>query len=457
MKTYFSYGDKISSKNSAEAIAIVHGCGPIIGFGSAEVDNTAGVINITPLPDTNDPMYRVMVGRLKQWKITKGMGDSEGNQTNFAGIAKDGTIFGTDQDKLSINIQGSKGLYNEVLVFAHHVPINEPVSNPVTFIAFWSEGNDSFYELYQRSIDPYYPTPVVDRKYNFNENDGTNNDLNYDTLEAKVAAACTYYANNANALVLIGIYGTGSNAVTKVAGEKFALVPYNGNFPDHFNYTPGIHQSLKLSLSRIEKILGVNTSSSDQGTTSIEELIAQLRQEITTEMREEMTRLAMPVGSIILWDGDKIPEGWAEYTNASGRVVVGYSAGGIKVPTTTHGTETLNILSSVGSMYNPVDGDYAAKVTASELPKHRHGVGVTSGGQDDSSDDSKSVIQNWDNRAPGLNGNVGGRGSTTNVVNGGVYTSYNFTNESQSVQSASQLNVIKLPKSITLRYIIKVS
>ena len=63
MKTYFNYGDEISSKNSAEAIAMVHCCGPIIGFGSAEIDNTTGVINITPLPDVSDPMYRVMVGR----------------------------------------------------------------------------------------------------------------------------------------------------------------------------------------------------------------------------------------------------------------------------------------------------------------------------------------------------------------------------------------------------------
>ena len=102
MKTYFNYGEDVSSKNSAEAIAMVHGCGPIIGFGSAEIDNTTNVINISPLPDTNDPMYRIMVGRLKQWKITKGMGDSEGNQTNFAGIAKDGAIFGTDQNQLQV-------------------------------------------------------------------------------------------------------------------------------------------------------------------------------------------------------------------------------------------------------------------------------------------------------------------------------------------------------------------
>lgn len=457
MKTYFNYGEDISSKNSAEAIAMVHGCGPIIGFGSAEIDNTSGVINISPLPDTNDPMYRIMVGRLKQWKITKGMGDPEGNQTNFAGIAKDGTIFGTDQNQLQINIQGSKGSYNEVLVFAHHVPVSEPVSNPVTFMAFWSEGNESFYELYQRSIDPYYPKPVADRNYNFNENDGTNNDLNYDSLEAKVAAACTYYANNANALILIGIYGTGNNAVTNATGEKFALVPYNGDFPDHFNYTPGIHQSLKLSLSRIEKILGVNSSSSDQGTTSIEELLAQMKQEITKEMREEMAMIAMPVGSIILWDGDQIPEGWAEYTNAAGRVVVGFSSGGIQVPTSINGTGTSTILGSVGSLYNPVDGDYAAKITASELPRHRHGVGVGKGGQDNSSDDDKSTLQNWDNRTFGLNGDVGDRGATVSVANGGVYTSHNFTNEAQSVQNATQLNVIKLPKSITLRYIIKVS
>ena len=207
----------------------------------------------------------------------------------------------------------------------------------------------------------------------------------------------------------------------------------------------------------LEKILGVNSSSSDQGTTSIEELLAQMKQEITKEMREEMAMIAMPVGSIILWDGDQIPEGWAEYTNAAGRVVVGFSSGGIKVPTSINGTGTSTILGSVGSLYNPVDGDYAAKITDSELPRHRHGVGVGKGGQDNSSDDDKSTLQNWDNRTSSLNGNVGDRGATVNVNNGGVYTSHNFTNDAQSVQNATQLNVIKLPKSITLRYIIKVS
>lgn len=457
MKTYFNYNQVIASKDICEAISMVHGASPIIGFGSGTIDQITGKLKVKPLPDESDPIYSQMKGRLKQWNIYKGANSPEADQTNFAGITRDGYIFGSDEEQFDVVIQGSKGTYNEVLLFAYHTPVTEPVENPVTFLAFWSESSESFYELYKKSLDPYYPVKVADRSISFENHAGTDTNLNYEALITKVTAACTYYQNNSNSLVLMGIYGTGTNSVTGESGEKFALVPYNGDFPDHMNYTPGIHSSLKQSISRIEKILGVNSSQSEVGTTSISELLNQMKAEILAEVGEQIALAILPTGSIILWQGDTIPEGWAEFTDAAGRVVVGFQTGGIKVPSGITGTGETSVLTAVGAIYNPPGGDYNNPLVNEYLPRHRHGVGVGQGGQDNSSDDNKSTLQNWDNRTSNLNGNVGDRGATLNVVNGGVNSSWNFQGTSQGEQSVSQWNAIKLPKAIALRYIIKIS
>lgn len=460
MKTYFDYGAPISSKNSAESIAVTKGTGPILGFGTATINQQTGTIVISPLPETTDPMYNIMVGRMKQWYITKNSTDSEAPQTTFAGIAKDGTIFSSDAESIQLSINGSRGRFNEVLVFAYHVTVSEPIENPVTFVAFWSEGDESFYEMYKKSLDPYFPLPENQRELSFNEVDGTSQ-LNYNLLEEKVKSSCTYYYNNLDGLVLMGIFGVGDNPVTGTTNEKFALVPYDGSFPNHMNYTPSIHNSLKESISRIESILGPNTSKNREGITSLDDLMNSLKASIIEELSTKITLATLPIGSIILWEGTTIPEGWAEYTPAAGRVVVGYQSGGISVPSSIVGT-TLNnpnttVLTNPGDLYNPVDGDYAAKITSTELPSHRHGVGVDRGGQDNSSDDDKSTIQNWENRNTSLNGSVGDRGATVNVVSGGIYTSKNFQGDTQTEASGDVLNVVKLPKSITLKYIKKIS
>jgi hypothetical protein len=458
MKTYFNYNQVIKSKDAAEAISMVHGVGPVVGFGSATIDKSKNTITLNPLPNSDSVMYSKMVGKQKQWNITKGSGDSEKNQTYFAGIAKDGTIFSSDASSITVEIQGSRGTYSEVLVFAYHVPVSEPIENPVSILAFWSESNTSFYTLYKKSIDPYYPLTTSDREINFNNYPGTSDELSYEALDNKALAACTYYNNNQNSLALIGIYGTGDNPVLGTSLESFALVPWDGCFPEHLNYTPGIHNAIKQSLYRLETIIGDNSSRSNEGLTSISDLLKALKSEILEEVKEDMALLALPTGAIILWAGDTIPDGWAEYSNAAGRVVVGYTAGGIQIPANPTGTAVTTILSSVGALYNPPSGqEYSNPLTAAELPMHRHGVGVGTGKQDNSTDAEKVTPQNWDNRSSSMNGSYGYAGQTVNVVNGGLYSSYNFTGGNQASQTIEQWNATKLPKAITLRYIIKIS
>ena len=458
MKTYFNYNQVIASKDICEAISMVHGAGPIVGFGSGTIDQTNGKLKVKALPDESDPIYLTMKGRLSQWNIYKGANSPEADQTNFAGITRDGYVFGSDDEQIEVSIQGSKGTYDEVILFAYHTPVTEPVENPVNFLAFWSESSDSFYDLYKKSQDPYYPVKVSDRNINIEGNDGTGSTLNYDYLNTKVLSACTYYATNSSSLVLMGIYGTGTNPVTGEAGDKFALVPYNGDFPAKMNYTLGIHSSIKQSISRIENILGVNTSTSQEGTTSITELLSQMKAEIMAEVNKEMSLAILPTGSIILWQGETIPEGWAEFSDAAGRIVIGYQRGGISVPSSSTGTGKTTVLTTCGSLYNPIDGDYSSPLTANNLPRHRHGLGVTKADTEDSHDKKRTIVQGWDDRDTELNGSIGNWGATLNVKNGGIYASFNFTSDSnQAEQQVTQWNAIKLPKAITLRYIIKVS
>lgn len=461
MKNYFNYGSDILSKDSSEAIAMVKGCGPIIGFGSAVIDTQNDQLEVSPLPASTDPMYKIMLGKQKQWYITKANDDTEANQTTFAGIAKDGCIFSLDNNVLEVSISGTKGAFNEVILFAVHNPVADLVSNPVSFMAYWSGSSSSFFDLYQRSIDPYYPQAAANRTYDFDSHDGTDSDLNYNNLETLVAAACPAYVTNKDSWAIMGIYGTGNNPVTGVANEAFALVPYDGSFPNHLQYTPGIHNSLKHSLSRVEKLLsGVSNTETD--TPSLKEILNDFENNLLEKIRKEIALATLPVGSIILWRGDTIPDGWREYTLAQGRVVVGFSDGGIQVPISINRTETQTILGSVEQTYNPVDGDYFATLDSANIPKHVHGMGITKGRMENARDADISTVQGWANRDTSLNGDVGyyQEDKTIGVVKGGIISSKNFDDPSgagQSEVSAGIFNITKLPKAIALRYIIKVS
>lgn len=95
--------------------------------------------------------------------MTKASDSGEGPEVNFGCIARDGMIFISDAATIRIsNIEGSKGSNEDVIVFAYHTPLEEPVQNPVQFRAFWNESN-SFYSLYKKSVDPLYPSAKESR------------------------------------------------------------------------------------------------------------------------------------------------------------------------------------------------------------------------------------------------------------------------------------------------------
>lgn len=161
MKTYFDYEGIIKSKDAAEAIAAPVGIGPFCGFGSATIVNNA--ITLLPNGEPTSPAYQAIKDRILSRYMTKAADSGEGPDTNFGCIARDGTIYISDSANISIpNIEGSKGSNEDVIVFAYHTLLEEPVQNPVQFRAFWNESN-SFYSLYKKSVDPLYPTPKDSR------------------------------------------------------------------------------------------------------------------------------------------------------------------------------------------------------------------------------------------------------------------------------------------------------
>lgn len=74
--------------------------------------------------------------------MAKASEDGELPDVNFGCISRDGYVFISDEQTLTIeNIQGTQGSTEEVLLFAVHTTISEPVDNPVDFVAYWNESS----------------------------------------------------------------------------------------------------------------------------------------------------------------------------------------------------------------------------------------------------------------------------------------------------------------------------
>lgn len=255
MKHYFEYNSSISSIDLAQAIASPIAPGPFAGFASANIIDISGsgsILKVNSKPtksmegicnylESIDKVLRRNISKLN----TEGLGVSS-SYVNFGCIARDGSIHTSEEETLELSIQGTKRTLNEVFLFAEHIPVTEPVANPLTFIAIWNESNISFYDLYRSSI---YPEDNINISYIDPVN---NNKLTYDYLNGQLKAASNTYATNENSLVFIGAYGTGTNPDNY--SEPFALVPYFGKFPIELTYNTYIHRALFNAISTLQRI-----------------------------------------------------------------------------------------------------------------------------------------------------------------------------------------------------------
>ena len=209
MKTYFKYEGIIKSKEAAEAIAAPSGLGPFCGFGSATINGNKLVVS--PQGVAGSKYANVIKDRIMARYMAKASEDGELPDVNFGCISRDGYVFISDEQTITIeNIQGTQGSTEEVLLFAVHTTISEPVDNPVDFVAYWNESSESFYTLFKKSLDIYYPIAEENRTPDIINNDiYSNYDMTYSHLLEMVESACPYYSNNKTSVVLIGVYGKG--------------------------------------------------------------------------------------------------------------------------------------------------------------------------------------------------------------------------------------------------------
>lgn len=347
MKTYFDYEGIIKSKDAAEAIAAPIGIGPFCGFGSAVITNNA--ITISPNGEPTSPAYLAMKDRIIARYMTKASDSGEGPEINFGCIARDGMIFISDAATISIpNIEGSKGSNEDVIVFAYHTPLEEPVQNPVQFRAFWNESN-SFYSLYKKSVDPLYPNAKESRnlsKINVLED----TELTYESLANRAMASVAQGLVDKSSMVLVGIYGQGINSMDNTV-EKYSIVPYGGRFPQPVEYNTAIHGIQQSNVETLLRLL--------QGFPNFD-IKAYIDEKLGS-----MEGFSIPRGLIAMWNGTQVPNGWAlcngqivddlQTPDLSGKFVVGWQSG----------NEDYNLIGNTG-------GQDKVTLTIPEIPSHVH-------------------------------------------------------------------------------------
>lgn len=347
MKTYFDYEGIIKSRDAAEAIAAPIGIGPFCGFGSAVITNNA--ITISPNGEPTSPAYLAMKDRIIARYMTKASDSGEGPEVNFGCIARDGMIFISDAATISIpNIEGSKGSNEDVIVFAYHTPLEEPVQNPVQFRAFWNESN-SFYSLYKKSVDPLYPSAKESRNLS-KTNVLEDTELTYESLANRAMASVAQGLVDKSSMVLIGIYGQGINSINN-AVEKYSIVPYGGRFPQPVEYNTAIHGIQQSNVETLLRLL--------QGFPNFD-IKAYIDEKLGS-----MEGSSIPRGLIAMWNGTQVPNGWAlcngqivddlQTPDLSGKFVVGWQSG----------NEDYNLIGNTG-------GQEKVTLVTQEIPSHVH-------------------------------------------------------------------------------------
>lgn len=451
MKTYFKYEGIIKSKEAAEAIAAPSGLGPFCGFGSATINSNKLVIS--PKGVSGSKYEKVINDRIIARYLAKDPQDGELPDVNFGCISRDGYIFISDDPSMTIEeIQGTKGSTEEVLLFAVHTVIPEPVDNPVEFVAYWNESSESFYDLYKKSLDIYYPIAEENRTPDITKDVYGDLGMNLENLLSMVEISCPTYKDNKSTMVLIGIYGTGTDALTK-RNENFAIVPYLGKFQE-LPFNSAIYGAIIESIKNLEFVNSGFPVYENGNKQSIKQYVDSQLESLKKEILDSISTLSLPIGSIILWDSEIIPQGWAEYTKASGRIIIGYQAGGIQV-----GDQ--NILQNIGDYYNPTNGNFVIQLKGDDLPKHRHSVGLGRFKYENDNEATGYTIRNYNLRDTSLNGQVGQYGTNAPgqmAQSGAVETSWNLIGESYTNEvTQDTVYLEKLPPTITLRYIQKIS
>lgn len=354
--TYFGFESVLSSKSLMEAINTNHGPGPLCGFGGFSINGNNILLYPTPdnvpnpgnvFNDFKQSYGNMIADRLSRFNISNkksGIGN-----TNFACISRDGYTFVTDDSSITVPIEGTQGTYNEVLILATHNYTNFAVESPVVFRAFWNQSTTKYYDLYKKSKDYNYPIDKSDRSVENIDEVNPLNALSLSGLEGTLASAIGI-DNSAilNDSVLIGIYGSGADALDGAVTQHFCIIPYDGNFPMDktlmsYNYIKDILRYLYL------KIFGDGDSDPSN---------------------DKVVTVGVPKGTVVMWYGDTttIPYGW-ELCDGTAAV---HDPSMIKP--NLMGRVPIGLSNSDKEYINPlaIGGNNKITLTGNQIPKHFH-------------------------------------------------------------------------------------
>ena len=312
-KTYFGFQSQLKSKELTEAIALQHGPGPLFGYAGFSLNGP--VITLTPLPDNGDTelkefrdhFSKLVNDRMASRKVMVQAFD--GATGNFGIITKDGYIEVNNANHIDITISNTQSTNSEVIVIArHNYSEDVNIEMPVIYEAYWNQSTTSFFKLYKKAIDFNYPTPLAAREIeglDINQGPQDDSQLSYSYLSSTALAATGIDLNNLADCTLVGIYGTGNDAMSETGAlQKFIILPYDGKFPMELTYSwPDINFNKDL-LRYLYKVFD------GMGSMTFAQYIRKLLSESDEE--KEVVSVAVPVGTILMWYGSTstIPYGW---------------------------------------------------------------------------------------------------------------------------------------------------
>lgn len=345
-KTYFQYQGTINSSDVSEAIGLPAGMGPFMGF--ARVNTSATTPKMWPTLEVSDVGSRKSL--FSDQFSTPGINHKVGKvKPQFGLVTRSGHIYVSSLESLPITLVNNKTDKDELMVFALYQEIEQPLENTPTLLGYYNQRSDiSFYDAF------YAPLIKEDKSFQMGtplKAEASN--INFTSLYEQVKT-CLNNDTLLNNLTFIGVYGTGLNPNTGV-NEPFSIVPYQSKWPYEHPWLPSTYSTIKNAIDGISGFIG----SSEYST--LAELIKSLLPS-TEEKEEESTLKGVPIGTIVMWYGETVPDGW-------------------QICDGTNGTPDLLDRFPVGNgstfKFKETGGDTTAVLTIENLPEHTHRLGKT--------------------------------------------------------------------------------
>lgn len=230
IRTLFNFESPLKSGDLNLLASLRGGVGVVNGFSNGLIEGDKLIISSTDSYDNN--LYQ------PSWDVS----EDPVNLIKHSCIARDGSFYINSDSRITVEpILGSKNKFTEVLLFAVHQSVNDPVVNPVTLVAYWNPTTISLSDIYKQYSNP----STIEDIYN---------KLSLSSFDTLLNSLSFYKKET---MVLIGVYGKTLNTNTMVY-EDFSL-PISDTFPSVVPKNDPINNLLKTLIihkAEYEKSVG---------------------------------------------------------------------------------------------------------------------------------------------------------------------------------------------------------